>query len=362
MEYNHFTSFVYSFLSWTSLYKDKDGEIIKDADNNAAKYIKDSLKVIGIKENELKGRNVFNIGTGREARFFASKGAKVFHVDLAKDAVDNFQKWAKEKSYEVVSVNDNINNVDIGENKFDIVFLSGIYQHIDKPANALVKFINSIKPKGVIFLGFYRSGEYKYFIIDAIRYLLELNMMKKMRDINAIINTFSETKHYQIARMADLFIPRKFNFHPKDIINDINICGGKVLNFDNDYRDYNHENFDYFSIGGDRIYISKDKNTNIKLAEIAKDLKTNEGIDQLFGINYKEDIIKENVEMIKKIKTFYKTGFVEDYHIISLCISLYQTTRPYIQEYSYYYQEAKKNGRHKTINLILSNFIKNFIK
>lgn len=362
MEYNHFTSFVYSFLSWTSLYKDKDGEVVKDADNNAAKYIRDSLKVIGISESDLSGKKVFNIGTGREARFFASKGAKVFHVDLAKDAVENLKKWANANSYEVKSINDNINNVDIGINEYDIVFLSGIYQHIDKPANALVKFINSIKPNGVIFLGFYRSGEYKYFIIDSIRYLLEFDMMKKMRDINAIMNTFSETKHYQIARMADLFIPRKYNFHPKDIINDIRVCGGKVINFDEDYRDYNHENFDYFSIGGDRIYISKEKDTHVKLNEVAGNLKTNEGIDQLFEVDYKEEIIKDNIEMIKKIKTFYKTGFIEDYHIICLCLSLYQTTRPYIQNLSYYYQEAKKNGRHKTINIILSNFIKSFVK
>lgn len=362
MEYNHFTSFVYSFLSWTSLYKDKDGEVIKDADNNAAKYINETLNLIGIKENDLKGKKVFNIGTGREARFFASKGSEVFHVDLAKDAVNNFKKWAKENSHKVTSINDNINNVDIGENQFDIVFLSGIYQHIDKPANALVKFVNSIKPDGVIFLGFYRSGEYKYFVIDAIRYLLEFDMMKKMRDINAIINTFSETKHYQIARMADLFIPRKFNFHPNDIIRDIKTCGGEILNFDDDFRDYNHENFDYFSIGGDRIYITKKDDTIIKLNEVENNLCTNEGIDQLFGIDYKDELIKENIEMLKDIKTYYKTGFIEDYHIISLCISLYQTTRPYIQEYSYYYQEAKKRGRHKTINKILSNFIKNFIK
>ena len=33
-------------------------------------------------------------------------------------------------------------------------------------------------------------------------------------------------------------------------------CGGKIY-FDEDFRDYNHEGSDYFSIGGDRIYIKK---------------------------------------------------------------------------------------------------------
>ena len=36
-------------------------------------------------------------------------------------------------------------DLDIGENKFDIIYLNGIYQHIEKPALALWKFIKSLK-------------------------------------------------------------------------------------------------------------------------------------------------------------------------------------------------------------------------
>ena len=51
-----------------------------------------------------------------------------------------------------------------------------------------------------------------------------------------------EINHYQSSRvMDDFYVPRKHNFHPKDIIHDINLLGGEVYNFDNDLRDYNHE-------------------------------------------------------------------------------------------------------------------------
>ena len=54
-----------------------------------------------------------------------------------------------------------------------------------------------------------------------------------------------------------IFLFKKHNFHPNDIIYDIKLLGAKVFYFDNDFRQYNHSGSDYFSIGGDRIYITK---------------------------------------------------------------------------------------------------------
>ena len=38
--------------------------------------------------SELKNKAVFNIGTGRESRYFAEQGANVTHIDIAKDSSD----------------------------------------------------------------------------------------------------------------------------------------------------------------------------------------------------------------------------------------------------------------------------------
>ena len=74
-------------------------------------------------------------------------------------------------SKNVKSISGNIEKINLGENKFDIIFLAGIYQHLQNPAFCLSKFINSLKTNGKMYMGFYRSGEFKYFIVDAIRHI-----------------------------------------------------------------------------------------------------------------------------------------------------------------------------------------------
>ena len=134
-------------------------------DNKSEVYIKDSLKIMKIKLKDLKKKKVFNIGTGRESRFFAKHGAEVTHLDIGKETVKQMNLWAKKNKKKVNSFSADIKNADIGINKYDIIFLSGIYQHIEKPAFALIKFINSLKVNGKMYMGFYRSGEFKYFIV-----------------------------------------------------------------------------------------------------------------------------------------------------------------------------------------------------
>lgn len=378
--YQALTSFIYDEMAWGPLFKKqalgkKDGKTIKNTDNNASNYIKESLKIMKIPLNKLKGKKVFNIGTGRESRFFARYGADVTHLDIGLKVVNELNNWAKKNKKQVKSIHGDILKRNIGENKFDIIFLAGIYQHIEKPALALIKFINSLKPGGLMYMGFYRSGEFKFFIIDAIRHILNKKnwilksskrllkkKMFKFKEINSILFLLSETNHYQSARiMDDFFVPKKHNFNPKDVIHDIKLLKAKVYHFDNDFRDYFHEGKKYFSIGGDRIYISKDKNKIIKKNDVIKKLKTLKGRDQILDVKYKEKIINENIKLIKKIRSFNDKGCISETNIAALCVGLYQLTRPFNFDKSYYYSLILKYGRHKTLNKYLKNFEKNFI-
>lgn len=361
MNYSNLTKLIYQELSWLPLYIKEDGKVIRNADNNAEKYILDSLKIMKLKTKDLKGKKIFNIGTGRESRFFASHGADVTHIDIGPESVRELKNWTKKNKLKVTSNQIDIADAEIGKNSFDIIFLSGIYQHIKFPALALVKFINALKKNGLMYMGFYRSGEFKYFIVDAIRYILPLKLMSRVRDINSLLFTFGEHNHYQSSRvMDDFFVPRKHNFHPKDIISDIKLLGGSVHYFDNDFRDYHHKGHSYFSIGGDRIYITKKTNKVTNIDKIKNKLKTLEGKNQIFGIKYKEKLINENIELLKKIKTYFETGFINEINLICLCIGLYQFTRPFEFENSFYFQETKRKGRHEVLNLYLNNFISNF--
>ena len=63
-----------------------------------------------------------------------------------------------------------------------------------------------------------------------------------------------------------------------------------------------------------------------------------------------------------KIRLLYDTGFVSKHSIACLAIGLYQFTRPFIFEESYYFNESKRMGRHKIVNKYLVNFIKKHSK
>ena len=355
----NFTKLLYQDFAWGPLYKKKDGKRIKGIDNNSKKYIDDSLKTMKLSPRQLRGKKVFNIGTGREAKVFANYGASVVHLDLGKKTVDELKIWVKKNKKDIQTFSADINNFDLGIEKFDIIFLSGIYQHLENPAKCLIKFINSLKKNGLMYLGFYRSGEFKYFIVDAIRHLISKKLFYKVRNINSITHCFGQKNHFQSSRvMDDFFVPYKHNFHPKDIIKDIKTLGASVLHSDKDLRDYNHESPNYFTIGFDRIYIKK-RNNKISKPSILKQLKTQKGKNQLLDINYKEKIIKENIKLIKLIKKRNNQNLINSYYLICLAISMYQFTRPYNLKKSYYYDEVIKNGRHKTLNLLLRNFLKN---
>lgn len=371
--YKDFTRFIYQDLSWGPLFRKDDGKVILNADNNAEKYIKESLEIMNISASDLKNKTVFNIGTGRESRYFANNDAEVFHVDIAKDSSDALNDWAAKNQKKVYSQYGDILDLDIGKNKYDIIYLNGIYQHIEKPAFGLVKLINSLKPNGIMYMGFYRSGEFKFFIVDAIRHLIDFSMIKEVREINSILFTFNKLNHYNSTRVIDdFFIPKKHNFHPKDIIHDIKLIGGEIFYFDNDLRDYCHEvDFDstkkthhqdkgYFSIGGDRIYITKKHDKITDLKSIENQLKTLTGRDQIFDIKYNEDIINENIEMIKKIRILKESGFISSTQIACLAIGLHQFTRPFVFEQSYYYQESLRLGRHNSLRKYLKNFLEGF--
>ncbi len=373
-----FTKYLYQDLAWGPDFKKVDGPKIKNSDSNSEFYIKQSLKVMKYSFKDLKGKKVFNIGTGREAKVFAKYGCEVFHMDLGEDTVKETKKWAKKNKKKIVSITADISEFNLDKKKFDIIFLAGLYQHLKVPAIPLIKFMNALKKGGIMYLGFYRSGEFKYFVVDAIRHIVNIKLIKKIKSLNSIVNCFAHARHLQSSRvMDDFYVPFKHNFHPKDIIHDVKVLGGKVFYIDNDMREYNHDpkkyfnskyavarqdTKNYFSLGADRIYVKSTTNKTFNEKKIFKKLKTKKGKNQIFNMNYKDKLIKNNIKLVKLIKSLYSKKYFDDEDIVALTVSMYQFARPFDMEKSYYYKKSITDGRHETMNLFLKNFIKNFKK
>ena len=127
-DYKISTSLIYNDLAWGPLFRAKDGDIVKNTDNQAAKYILESLNIMKIPKKDLKGKKVFNIGTGRESRFFAENGSIVTHLDIAEDSVNSLKLWSKENKIPIDSTCGDIADCEIGHNKFDIIFIDPPYK------------------------------------------------------------------------------------------------------------------------------------------------------------------------------------------------------------------------------------------
>lgn len=91
--------------------------------------------------------------------------------------------------------------------------------------------------------------------------------------------------------LDDFFVPCQHKFHPRDVIHDAGLVGLGVYSFDNDFREYQHEGGDYFSIGGDRIYLVKEREESPAVIPALDEFKTTRGLNQLWDVPYQEDLI-----------------------------------------------------------------------
>lgn len=349
----YFTKLIYNNYSWNFLYSNFEEASIKNTDNYSLNYILKFIKDIKIKKpfNKFK---VLNIGSGREAVNFYKLGFNVTHIGQKKSVGKIINKLNKKK---IKSYTDDFIKLKLKENSYDIVFCAGIIQHFEKPNLFLEKVIEILKTDGFCYLGFYRSGEFKYFIVDTIRYLIG-NLKNEVKisnffKINSIISTFGEKKHYQNSRFIDdAFVPYKYNFEPDKILKEIKKNNCNIYKYRGDFKKYNHSSFSYFSQKGDRVIFKKKKR--------ADKLKVNyfQNINQLLDIKYKEKIINKNISLIKEIKkklSKKKNSFL----LPIICISLYEFTRPFNREKSFILHEAKSHGNpHTALSIYLNNLIK----
>ena len=359
--YADHTGFIYGEQTWGPLFAEGDGEPIPFTDNNAASYITHSLKILGLsQEGDLRGMNVLNIGTGREALIFQKLGADhVTHLDIARQNLENTQRYAKRMGFQNVStIHGDVENVKLPLERYDLIFLAGIYQHIQTPARALVNLSRTLASGGRMYLGFFRSGEWKYFIVDAIRHLISRDLFSCVKNQIALTCSFGQKRHYQTTRMLDdFFVPCQHKFHPSDVIHDAQLVGLGVYHFDNDFREYQHEGNGYFSIGGDRIYLVKERPTPDLDPQR---LQTVCGRHQLWDVPYQEEIILSNVDLIRKLKAYVDHGLISREDLAALVINLYRFTRPFDPEHDEYYQISLQKGRHQALQEFLTNVVDYF--
>jgi len=360
--YQRQSSFVYGDHTQGRVYKDLETEFVsKDgtSEDNALKHITLTLDTFKISPEQLKEMTVLDIGTGRHSLRFHHLGAKeIIHFDISKSHIEQTQRYCKEKGITTItSIQGDLSEDLLPTEKFDLIYAAGIFQHLNPPSKGLVNWAQSLKVGGHMYHGFYRSGEWRWFISALIRKGVEASSFANIKSHIAVTFGLGNMEHFQVSRMIDdFYTPQQNCFHPNQILHDHALLGLEPVEIDPDRRDYNHEGGEYFTIGADRIFARKVKPTDVNAAP----LQTQHGIDQLTGIEYKEPIIYENIELWYELINMYKHGFIPTEIWNAVLINLYRFTRPWEAKYDAYYVYGKEDGRHKTLNAFLTNLARTF--
>ena len=366
-DYEYRTSFLYGGQAYQN-YSDLETEVfLSDGSpvNNAWNYIQETLDKFGLTKKELSKMSVLDIGTGRQAIRFARLGAKnVYHFDISERHIEQTKTFCKKhKIKNITSIRGDLTTDHLPEKKFDLVFAAGIYQHIQVPALGLANFAQSLKIGGRLYLGFYRSGDWRWFISAMIREGVKPEDFGPIKNKLSILYTLGDIKHFQVSRVIDdFFVPAQNCFHPRDIIADFTTSGLKVFHIDDDKREYNHEGDSYFTVLADRIYGTKTKHFTYDEL-LKKNFKTIKGIDQLIEIDYSDDLlIQENIWLWNRLVNMRNHGFIPNGEWQDVLINMYRTVRPFETKRDDYYYHATFDGRDKTLNRFFRNLIKLYDK
>ena len=142
-----------------------------------------------------------------------------------------------------------------------------------------------------MYMGFYRSGDWRWFIVSLIREAMRREDFAAAKRKIAISSALGDGEHFQVARVLDdFFVPAQSLFHPKEILAGSErlavstsiiskmICAIIVMRARG-----------YHTVGGDRVYAVKKTHHSYE-SLLNKNFATARSIDQLRDINYKEPL------------------------------------------------------------------------
>jgi SAM-dependent methyltransferase len=185
---------------------------------------------MGLTPEWVKGKRVLETGTGMYGLGFARLGATVEHRNIATGTIDALNAYARQKSFGTLSaMRSDLVEDELPQEHFDLIYLSGVYQHLSDPVRALENAARALKVGGYLYLDVYRSGRWRFFVMDMLRRFLQHS------DLQATVARFAEscvlagTRSFQLRQLEllvdDLFVEHVHLFRPADVIADAQALG-----------------------------------------------------------------------------------------------------------------------------------------
>lgn len=308
--------------------------------------VRDDLRKASISNYDL---DVMDVGIGRQALALYFLGARsVSHFDISERNVKAFSDILK-KRYKNKPITTTC--VDLCETappreKFDFVYLNGIVHHFPNTAKGLRNCADAVRLGGKIWVYFYRSGTFKWFICSMIRALVDADFIEQAFISSALIYADGDTANYITSRiMEDFFVSYINLYTPFEYTAFMKLLGFEVCGNDNlsPLCRVNHECL-YHSA---TLVFKRNK-----LSDITNNtddlLLPSANINQLDPLLYEDDRPKKSIELFNKFKDKVKNPIV----IWSTLLALHKIASPQ------YYNNPKRFCDYDTLNKILKSAIK----
>ena len=107
--------------------------------------------------------------------------------------------------------------------------MNGIIQHFSSVADGLFNCAQSVKVRGKIWCYFYRSGTFRWFVVEMIRKITPYINLNDFFTSSSILYNLGNTKSTVVSEvMDDLYVPFINLYTPKQYINYMNKLGFKI--------------------------------------------------------------------------------------------------------------------------------------
>jgi len=268
--------------------------------NHVKKEILYNCERLGLNNNSLFNKTIMVVGSGREAYgFLQFNPKKIYHYDISQKNISNMKQFTKSKklSNKIISTRLDLSKNQLPKNKFDLVYMHGIIQHVDHIDNALKNIAKSMKENSKLWFYFYRPGSLVIFLASVQRYLLQKT---NIRDFCLKLRKTNLSFKFKDNLLDDSFVPNFQLFYPKDYLSrlkklNLNIYGDSFLVNTNQKVNFN-------KFHSSVIFFLK-KTTNKNFVSYKKLLTPDRSVDVLDPKIYtKNYILSKFTKSLKKIK------------------------------------------------------------
>jgi SAM-dependent methyltransferase len=296
---------------------------------------------MGLDPRDVEGLRVLEVGSGWYGLGFHRLGAIVDHHNVATRTIAALREYARERNFHNLHCfeTDLVHDL-LPEGQFDIVYLSGVFQHLSCPAAALMNVSRALKTGGLLYVDHYRSGRWRWFVVDTLRQLA------RRRLLNDVVGRFSDTcalgkdQSFELRQVEllvdDLFVEYVHLFHPDDLISDAAAMGMAPLHppTSMDLADpldaADHSLF--FAHVFNTLVLKKERNGSDRCSRT----RTMRGRNQIQEIAARDGSYQAVAELTAEFLLTHESGRFSRSESVSQIVNLYRMAHPCLPEDPYF--------------------------